>query len=489
MPVKLKYYREAANNNLAYVSRKLLKHPDILDAPNPLEDSQTLYHSSASIGKTLGWAGASMVGVILMPPLAIFTTIAGGYKMVTTSSDADKRIRSRKNWTMLDYAAEYGASDVAVYLIMQGAQTGDGYFRRVAQCYGHEAFIIACDKAIARKQEMDGRLTQAQNDVALFREVNEQLLLKLISFKNKFTRLKVDYLVLYEKTLELLGEHDESSVCDLYENLKKQHEKILKLHDTLGFVSSMQKSNNPATKAFAVKLYKTLSDDYNQIVADYKKATEDYQKASENPAEAAKAQTAQTQRFFSRKPDQAALFKYAFGLQDRKVPFTDGNCFFDAVIAQAPAKAWTVGDLRDAIALELINNDGIYSPAFCGEYPEEGTMKIGDDYYSYKGYEEFCALITIDRCYVDDIHIQAFCETQKICCAIVHANLKQVILQGDKYLSDTNPPVFIGYEGNNHYVALNLPAGKTWKGMLKTMTQEGTVTLYDLEPDAFQMKL
>lgn len=486
MVVKLKYYWEAANNNLAYVCRKLLKHPDILNAPNPFDDSQTFYHVSAGIGKTLGWGGASIVGVILMPPLAIFTTIAGGYKMVTTSNESDSHIRSRKNWTMLDYAAEYGASDVAVYLIMQGAQTGDGYFRRVARCYGHDAFILACDKAIAKMQEMDGRLTQAQNEVTLLSEENKLLKLQLISFKNKFTRLKVDYLLLYEKTLELLGEHDENSVFCLYENLTKQHEKILKLHNTLGFVSSMQKSNNPAVKAFAVKLYKTLSDDYNQIVAYYKKATEDYQKTSKNPAEAT---TAQTHGFFSRKPDQATLFKYAFGLQDRKVPFTDGNCFFDAVIAQSPAKAWTIENLRTEIALELINNDGIYSPAFCGEYPEEGTMDIGDDVYSYKGYEEFCALISMDRCYVDDIHIQAFCETQKICCAIVHANTKQVILQGDKYLSDTNPPVFVGYEGNNHYVALNLPAGKTWKAMLKTMTQEGTVTLYDQEPDELQMKL
>lgn len=485
MPAKLKYYREAANDNLAYISKKLKKHPDILNEPNPVDDYQTLYHSTVGLGKTFGWGGLSLAGIALIPPIAIFTGIAGTYKMLQGSHESDSHIRSRKNWTLLDYAAEYGASDVAVYLIRQGARTGNGYFRRIATYYDHKDFVTACDMAIADKQEADGKLLQLQNDKALLQEENTRLELKLISYKNKFTKLKVDYLLLYDKTLELLDENDNNTVQDLFDNLKKQHEKILKVHETLGFVASMQQSGSPALKAYAATLYNTLKKDYEQIVSYYAKASEEYKTLSENPAKAASIQKPPTHRFFARTP----RIKYAFGLQDRKVPFIAGNCFFDAVIAQCPAKAWTTENLRNEIALELISNDGIYSPAFSGDDLENGEMQIGGKVYPYNGYEEFCALISIDRCYVDDIHIQAFCETQKVCCVIVHANSNRVILQGDKYLTDTTPPVFIGYEDNNHYVALDLPGEKNWKAMLKTINQEGVVTLYDSKPEEFQMKL
>lgn len=260
---------------------------------------------------------------------------------------------------------------------------------------------------------------------------------------------------------------------------------MLKVHDTLGFLAEMQQSASPVLKANAEKLCKSLKNDYEQIVNCYKKASKDYQTLVENPVTAAGTPKPQAHGFFARTP----LFKYEFGLQDRKVRFTAGNCFFDAVIAQCPAKAWTIENLREGIAQELMENDGIYSPAFPGDYPEQGEMLIGNKTYAYSGYEEFCALISIDRCYVDDLHIQAFCETQKVCCVIVHVNSKRVIFQGDKYLSDSNPPIFVGYEGNNHYVALSLPAGQSWKAMLKTISEEGKVMLYDTEPEEFLMKL
>lgn len=206
MPTKLKYFRAAANNNLEYISEKLQKHPEILDASNPLTDDQTLYFSMVGLVKTLGWGGATLAGIAIAPSVAIVTAMAGSYKMLREGHKTDLHIRSRQNWTLLHYAAEYGASNVAVYLIMQGAKTEDGSFRRVAEGYGQKAFIIACDKAIAIKQEMDGKLLQAQNDITLLKEENALLRLILISYTYKFTKLKADFLLLYDKTQALLGE-------------------------------------------------------------------------------------------------------------------------------------------------------------------------------------------------------------------------------------------------------------------------------------------
>lgn len=491
MPAKLKYYRAAADNNQDEIKRVLLKHPEMLNTRNSVDDSQSLYHTIVGIIKVWGWGFGSLMGIALAPPAAIVIAAGGLYKMEQTSHHK-ARILSRIGWTLLDYAAEYGASNVAVQLIMAGANTQNGYFRQVANFFGHTKFITACDQAIATKQEWDGKLLQAQNDTALLTEKNNQLTLKVISYKNKFLELKDQYLRLHNTTLALLDQQSESTTQSLFESLQAQRDKIVALHNTLSFVNNMQHSSNPALNARAEKLYKTLSAYYVQIVADYTQTKEQYEQLSNNFAPPLKICSLQTHSLFAQKNNEHTNPKYDFGLRDRKVPFKAGNCFFDAVIAQSPEQEeWTVERLRQQIKDELLANHDVYSPTFIGKPNKQQTMEIGGTIYPYQGYDEYCSLIAIDRCYVEHIHIQAFCETQATCCVIVHAGSKQITVVGERHILSNNPPIFVGYENNDHYVALSLPDDRSWKAQLESMiTQEDvTLMLSDSTPETLRIML
>lgn len=150
-------FNEARNNNLKFIQDFLKDQPD---AVNQAFDYTTFSEDSVANFLTAGFkiaaiGGTAVVGIFALPYLLSATVILGAEVAALgwTLIEDDKtrlEMERRNGWTLLDFAAEGNAVEVAEFLILNDANL-NCHFTKIATQHNHDAFLTACDKAIKQK--------------------------------------------------------------------------------------------------------------------------------------------------------------------------------------------------------------------------------------------------------------------------------------------------------------------------------------------------
>lgn len=171
-------YVRAYNNDLAYIQKLLANNPEVIDDNwDGTGNDPDWWKRTAKDGALLGGLGAPLIGGVLVLSAPVSLAISATYVLASIAGIVlhDKidnpfpaSLReppSRKDYALLEYAAAGGATDVAVYLILQGAETSNNFFMEVAKVwgYGETSFIPMCAHAI----EVRARYQSKINDLSL----------------------------------------------------------------------------------------------------------------------------------------------------------------------------------------------------------------------------------------------------------------------------------------------------------------------------------
>lgn len=269
---------------------------------------------------------------------------------------------------------------------------------------------------------------------------------------------------------QLISEDDYQSI---YNASQTVYYHLVEFHQTsLTFCEASKSLNDDVT----TKQYNLFKAEYEKQLQEYNTNVKIFSNIKRKPRED-DIPSVNKQGFFKA---SAAPKKFAFGLVDKNVAFIAGDCFYDAVVANKPAdKAWTKdskNDLRKSVYDELKANKQKYLKRLVHEDEKNIQVEFYDNetkkfiYETYATYEAYCQAMATARESVDHVELAAFCRANKVACAVIdeQPNVEYPI-QGKKYITDDNPPIFLGRINHNHYVALAIPSGKSWKDIVKNI--------------------
>jgi hypothetical protein len=489
--------KAACNNDPESIKEFIKNYPGLINQPCPVENPHKLQNGLISLTRQTIGGIVALAGSVLLPPAIPGFLAAYLYNAYQALKEERNKNRSRVHWTLLDYAGESGALEVAILLILNGAKTGNGHFLELAESNGHHKFIESCNSIMKKYAENKAEILRLRNDITMATTLQETtedakifLGLKKISKEEKLNQLWIGITDLHRfyqeerssNNSELEGTYEEKissndsksedkniidiqSLDKMHKMLKKMHKKILKKGDTLNFVYAMCEHKNPRIKEYAIKLsdklYERFEPEFLEMAEQYKGLYNDYvtsitpsTQGNFTPTSTSPncSASSATPAFFAAKPD------YPLGMKDKKVSYTPNDCFLDAARACFPSRQWTKQQLRKDISQELLNNKNRYKEFFLVE---------NDDEITCEDYDTYCKEIKKDGISVEEWDIAAFCHSQKIACVIVTQETRTFTLYGNEYISDKNPPIFLGFENSNHYVALALPHGIDWKAIFE----------------------
>lgn len=440
----LERYEKAASDDLKYIKELLQKDPQAKNAQCPLENERLLRTGAVFAGKTVGWASLALVGAAIVTGPAGWLFIAGeaaglAYSFYNTT----KSIRSRINWTLLDYAAESGAINVAMYLIFQGADTTDKHFLTLAKANGHDTLYKICRMAIVVMKMWD----DAKKKIKLLND-------EIDTFKNESEK--------YKNECDGIITALEDQKAALQNEVKKHIDEISELTD-----------DNADWKKLCSTLLGTEEDSLGKDADSPPKPAQTDKPAAAEKTSAKSASTC-TKGMFNPAP-----FIYAYGLQEDRVRYKAGDCFYDAVVAFRKDRKWSKDALRASVCKELEENQENYLPFMC--QTDDKKIKIETEYniktkkstfVTVQGYKAYCELMRKPRKYIDHTELNAFINTEKVCCVILDKLNGTKIVEGREYISDKNPPIFLGRENNNHYYPLKCPTGKNWQSVMREVDKD-----------------
>lgn len=139
---ELKPYLEASRNNTTYIKKWIAEHPNLTTkkseeweinkgwggvyiCPSHGNNDQVLGTANDNRGAVLrvGSAVATLALLVALPPAGMvsFAGLLGLCGAQEVNASENDWLKTRKNWTLLEFAVGEGASDVAVLLISNGA--------------------------------------------------------------------------------------------------------------------------------------------------------------------------------------------------------------------------------------------------------------------------------------------------------------------------------------------------------------------------------
>lgn len=172
-------YERAACNDVQYIYKLIKEKPELINEGCPEENR---YYGTWSCAlRMLGASVATALLVVVLPPTAAYLgplVAAEAGILLHESHKSGAKTRSRKHWTLLDYAAENGALMVAICLIVHGANTeGDNgdYFLQLAKHNGHTEFWHVCTFVMALVNELKSAEAKMKELTARVNSLTSQL--------------------------------------------------------------------------------------------------------------------------------------------------------------------------------------------------------------------------------------------------------------------------------------------------------------------------
>lgn len=284
----LEWYERAAADDLEYIKKLLIEHPEYIDEPCSEENMRIVYSTGKAMLNTVVQGGFWMVCATLIPPAGTLILLGQATLGAKEIKNHFQATRSRLNWTLLDYAAESNAIHVARHLIFEGANTKNQFFMKLASENGHQDFVRHCTDYIKQKNESEAQRLKLENDKkelenklkSVAYPVDFQLQqLKLISKNHKLHELRLDFDTLSRLHEELRLNFDTLLRLHQGESLN-QGEPIgnvnvsspnKKLSDSLAFINKCCASNTLAIRTYAIKLRTRLiasGYSFNEVEAD-----------------------------------------------------------------------------------------------------------------------------------------------------------------------------------------------------------------------------
>lgn len=189
-------FLQASRNNLPYIEALIIQNPHLINdrCPAKFKNLPPIRDQLVSLGRHVFWGGTAMVGIALTGPGA--PVVAGGYfyKYYHLLKEENEEKKARVRWSLLEYAADTGASLVARFLIEQGADTTDHSFLRIAEKRGYQEFITHCKLSIQKYNESKAKQIELKNESSVMDERDILSRLKVIRKTEKITNLN-KYLV------------------------------------------------------------------------------------------------------------------------------------------------------------------------------------------------------------------------------------------------------------------------------------------------------
>ncbi|KTD35595.1 hypothetical protein Lmor_1042 [Legionella moravica] len=526
---EISLYEKAAENDLNFIKKFILEHPDDINRPCQYPNFRTFRNVPALFNVSVMGLGAL---VTLVPaPLIAWGLIAS---MAHTSGkailDDGKNSRNRKNWTLLDYAAEAGATDVAVWLITQGADITSTYFIDLARANGHHNFIGACESVMATLNDLvaaDNELTQVKEMLANVEESLDLPTVRLLSKRFKLTELRGEFASVVERYKRLKLFVDENGLWDEFE---QSHAPVVEVNDdTLKnprlFLEELERAISYLSNIIKSNKLAQVTEKTSKVLGNLKTKHTTY-KAQFNsligiaPGSSSKSLSAPVERetFFAQ-PSVTEKYvhpsKYLYGLTEIKnAPYEPGDCFLDAVIALLPADKYfddygheMSGKCYDSVIFyhswqqthlkkdnsyrgesverltspyrqwlkqlfrkkvyEQLGSSEDYKNAFV---PQTIPLGVNDEKHC-DNLEDYRNAISTPLAYFDELAIRAFCDSNKIPVIVVEENSsnKPLFYGEEHYFKSGNLPLFIGHVNGNHFVPLRQPADKSLDMLLAEM--------------------
>lgn len=273
----------AAANNLNAIKKLLNERPDLLDAECPESDDQLLYNSLISVSKTVGWTGAVASAMLVVPPATIAALPFAAWKSYKALRESDRNTRDRRGWTMLDYAGESGATDVAEELIHRGAKTSKRFID-LAIGNEHKKFVERSLVAIERMEKTVAGIVAGKNARITAEKERDYFKLKFINAINSLAKITLELSIVFQNfdkvtdvLIKFFGEEKVKQLLQsqpyvdpvaninpaTIDNIKG---KLEEMGESLAFVKQMCNSNCEESKKLANSLYNQIKPEYDLIL-------------------------------------------------------------------------------------------------------------------------------------------------------------------------------------------------------------------------------
>ncbi|KTD04013.1 TPR repeat protein [Legionella geestiana] len=203
----LEKFRLAAANDHEKIKDLILKHPELLDAGCPVDDSQLIYNVGVALGKTTSYGGAATAGAMVFPPSIMVSAPLATLLSYLSWEQGIIDSRSRKGWTMLEFAAEAQAIDVVEELIGKGAKITPLFLRLVNKAKNNISYFDRLNALFRNSQSFAQRCLNAikrQDASTEDRTFNERkLLVAEEAVKKAGGKAELLQFELYEKDQEI----------------------------------------------------------------------------------------------------------------------------------------------------------------------------------------------------------------------------------------------------------------------------------------------
>lgn len=315
-------FRWAAANNVTKIRELLNKQPELLNAGCPVNDNQSLYNAGVALGKTVSWGGVATAVGLTIPPSALASVPIAAWKTYEAWCQDNIATRSRKGWTMLEFAAEAQATDVVAELLHKKgveitplfkqliaiARDNQSFFERTMDALSNRrSFLDRCLDELKRKEARDAQNDGLENQVQEATKQSDILRLELIKqtyelvektrnlclVQQHFDNLKpvAFYMAgfmygdrgLFDELLniptEMAREDGEKKieiylssklVIDIFRDIDVSkrsdiNERLEDIRDTLEFLKKMRRSPNEEVTKLATALYAKIKAEYKVI--------------------------------------------------------------------------------------------------------------------------------------------------------------------------------------------------------------------------------
>jgi hypothetical protein len=232
-------YVKAALNDVAYIREYIKNNKEKINNRCKFESQYGRSYSDKSAGGTFF---ASIIAACAFPPLAVPLTVTSllSFGYLVSSHLHNTYYNLRQNWTMLDFAAESGATAVAMYLICEGADTNNNFFLELAKVNGHLDLFIACSILIESIKKMNS--------------LSEEIA--------RLNMLSVNPRIEYESTIIKLEQQKESLLSEIV-LLQNENKELIRTLNEFEIIFAEEVISSPKVGSFGIFHNKTNSFPYN----------------------------------------------------------------------------------------------------------------------------------------------------------------------------------------------------------------------------------
>lgn len=490
-------YYMAGEGYLEWIEKFLTKYPHLIDqawAGNADMDPIEMVIEPPKPDYAWRWFDVVKPGLFVWAPigLLLMNPVIGGLSIGAFFFAAIARqngyFKEHKGWTLLEFAAEGGRTDVAMHLLGKGAGLNNNRFMAIATANEQVDFVKTMQDVIKTRGAMQcdrDKLAEMQN-----------LLLKMQGMQGDLEKLKLqivingDQSIYFDEFLNLLKQ--QLQIFDDKAHVFSNDERIDVENKNTRFVNEFKQNYVGKSQAFISHLKVLLNRLENkdsrqfceQFIAKYEHKLSEFLIAN-NMENTSQSSAARFGLFFREASSHMfANVDYPFGLTDKKIAFTPGDCFYDAVIANCPDKSWMKRGLRNDVKNTMLNNAAEYrckmqsQPDGCVEIEIMDWSDSTIVFKSYDSYSHYCEEMAKDGVYIDNLEIIAFTRAKHVCCIVIPQNVDDFCeeeIYGREFINDSNPPIFVGHqrEGQGHYVALKTdrPWQKVWDDVLAKVAE------------------